>query len=275
MYELYAGYYDDGYGAAIGGMIAAIIGIALLPAIILYVLLSLGAMKVFQKAGVQGGWRAWVPFYNAMVFYKLGDVNPWLVFFWLAMVIPYVNVVVGLFLTTVGLLAAYRITIKLKPEGGWVALAATVPFIWLLIMGFGQSRWNPAVPVAGWAHNGFLADRTRWAGIPEQVSQQGGQPGYAMAGYGQPGYPQPGYPQQAGYPQQQPGYPAQPGTSAQPSYPQQPGQGAPVPPPAPGAPVPPPSGPATPPSPGARPVPPESTGDEPPAGPVPPAPPQP
>ena len=34
-------------------------------------------MKIFEKAGVQGRWRAWVPVYNIMIFVKLGDLKPW------------------------------------------------------------------------------------------------------------------------------------------------------------------------------------------------------
>ena len=34
-------------------------------------------MKIFDKAGVQGRWRAWVPVYNTLIFVKLGDLNPW------------------------------------------------------------------------------------------------------------------------------------------------------------------------------------------------------
>ena len=36
-------------------------------------------MKIFDKAGVQGRWRACVPVYNFMVFLKLGDLSPWLI----------------------------------------------------------------------------------------------------------------------------------------------------------------------------------------------------
>lgn len=46
-----------------------------------YVLSAFFLMKVFDKAGVQGRWRAWVPVYNFMVFSKLGDLSPWLVLY--------------------------------------------------------------------------------------------------------------------------------------------------------------------------------------------------
>ena len=44
-----------------------------------YILSSIFLMKIFEKAGVQGKWRAWVPIYNYMVFSKLGDLSPWLI----------------------------------------------------------------------------------------------------------------------------------------------------------------------------------------------------
>ena len=42
-----------------------------------YVLTAFFFMKIFDKAGVQGKWRAWVPIYNTLIFVKLGDLNPW------------------------------------------------------------------------------------------------------------------------------------------------------------------------------------------------------
>lgn len=271
-------YPDD---SAIYAIIAAFLGLFFLFAVIFYVVGSLFLMKLFEKAGVQGKWRAWVPVYNMMIFFKLGDLSPWLVLYTLGASIvvswiPVVNVLSGLVslaFAVFAAIAAYRIGLKLQKEPAWVILFVFLSLVWLGIVAFDRSRWNQNVPPAPWAGNAFLADNTVWEGVPAQTSsgtQAYGQAGYGQAGYGQPGYPaQPGY-QQPGQPYQQPYQ--QPG---QPSYPAQPPAGAPVPPPAPGAPVPPPSGPAAPPSPGARPVPPESTGDEPPAGPVPPAPPQP
>ena len=45
--------------------------------IIGYVIASFFLMKIFEKAGVQGKWRAWVPVYNGLIFAKLGDLSPW------------------------------------------------------------------------------------------------------------------------------------------------------------------------------------------------------
>ena len=68
--------YYDGAGLALFGVLFFILTIFALAG---YVLGSWFLMKIFDKAGVQGRWRAWVPVYNTMVFAKLGDLNPWLI----------------------------------------------------------------------------------------------------------------------------------------------------------------------------------------------------
>src|SRR5689334_16451152 len=70
--------YDDDYG--VGGLVAFWLVLAPLLfflAIAGYVITSWFLMKIFEKAGVQGKWRAWVPVYNTLIFVKLGDLNPW------------------------------------------------------------------------------------------------------------------------------------------------------------------------------------------------------
>jgi hypothetical protein len=258
--------YSDDTGA-IFALLAAMVGFFLLIAVIVYVVGSFFMMKLFDKAGVQGRWRAWVPVYNTMVFFKLGDLSPWLVLYGVggAIVLSWIPVLqifsglASLALAVFAAIAAYRVGLKLQKEGVWVVLYILLPLVWLGILAFDRSRWNPAVPPASWAGNPFLGDQTRWDGVPTQVSSAPqGHTGYGQQGYGQPGF---GQPAQPGYGQPaQPGY-AQPGQQPQPGYPQQPAQGGGVPPVPPAAPG------ATPPR-----------GDEPPAGgtpPVPPAPPQP
>lgn len=176
--------YDDTFGVGIlVAMFAGLFFFWLILAVGGYVLTSLFMMKVFDKAGVQGRWRAWIPFYNSMVFMKLGDVNPWLIFFALASFIPYLNIIGwlgGVFVTVMMIIAAYRIGLKLQKDGAWVVLYIFLAPVWLGICAFDGSRWNHQVPPPSWAGNGFLGDRTRWSGIPSSG----------------PGYAPPGYPQQ-------------------------------------------------------------------------------
>lgn len=222
-----------------------------------YVVSSFFLMKVFDKAGVQGKWRAWVPVYNLMVFAKLGDLNPWwvlilwagaLVLSW----IPVVGQLIAVAAAIYSVLAAWRVGLKLQKEAVWVVLYVLLSIVWLGIAAFDKSRWNVAVPAAPWKDS-ILADKTVWSGIPSQVPAGGypANPVMQQPGYPQPGYPQPGYPQpgaQPGYPQpgaQRPagptGFPPPP-AGAQPSVP-------PTAPPAPStAPPAPPAGPPAPPT---------------------------
>ncbi|MDX2377369.1 DUF5684 domain-containing protein [Microbacterium sp. LRZ72] len=146
-----------------------------------YVLTSWFLMKIFEKAGVEGKWRAWVPVYNAMIFTKLGDLNPWLLLIaagasillgW----IPVIGQLIGLAAFVVTLLAAWRVGLKLQKEPIWLILYFFLSIVWLGINAFDKSRWNTAIQPAPWAGNGFLADRTNWNGIPAQPASPGAPP---------------------------------------------------------------------------------------------------
>ncbi|HYI51446.1 MAG TPA: large exoprotein [Microbacterium sp.] len=166
-----------------------------------YILSSIFLMKIFEKAGVQGKWRAWVPIYNYMVFSKLGDLSPWLILIAIGASIllswiPVIGWVVGLLPLVVTLLAAWRVGLKLQKEAVWLILYFFLSIVWLGILAFDKSRWNTAIPPAPWAGNGFLADRTVWAGIPSQAPAGGYPVTQSAAG----AYPPPaGYEPPTGY----------------------------------------------------------------------------
>ncbi|GAA2566686.1 DUF5684 domain-containing protein [Microbacterium binotii] len=262
----YAYNYDYGYsGAAAFGIFFAFLGVFLLIAAAAYVVSSIFYNKLFEKAGVEGKWRGWVPVYREMVFVKLGDLNPWwlLVLFGAAFVlslIPYIGALISwipsLAATVYMVMAAYRVGQKLQKEGAWVVLYFFLSIVWLGIMAYDKSRWNPQIAPAPWSRS-FLADNVVWSGIPVQPGAPAPQ-----GAYGAPGaYPPPaGYAQPGGYPQQPGAYPQQPGAYAPPAAPQ-PGAYPPpayTPPPAGGTPAP--SEPATPPT--APPAPPTTPGSD-------------
>lgn len=301
-------YYDD-YSGAVAAAIIGSIFVLLLISIIPYVLSSIFLMKIFEKAGVQGKWRAWIPLYNTMVLYKLGDLSPWLILYGigasvllgilslipiLGLLFAIISWVPAVALAVLSVMAAWRVGLKLQKDAVWVVLFIFLALVWEGILAFDKSRWNANVPGAPWAGQRFLADDTVWAGIPVQPKNPpasaayGAAPGYGAApqGYAPPAQPGYGQPAQPGYPQQpaQPGYgqPAQPGypqQPAQPGYPQQPGApvtppaappaGAPATPPAPPAPSTPPAAPSTPPA--APSAPPEAPTNPPTNPPAPPA----
>ncbi|MEV4687789.1 large exoprotein [Microbacterium sp. LWH3-1.2] len=223
--------YNDGSG--VGALIAFWLILApflFLLAVAGYVIGSWFLMKVFDKAGVQGRWRAWVPVYNSMVAAKLGDLSPW-VMLGAILIAAFLGQipVIGWILSLVGIaawvLSGWRIGAKLGAS--WALLLLwLIPgvgtLIWLGILAFGSSRWNPNITPSPW-RNSFLKDTTVWQGIPVQPDQAGAQAAPGVPGYGAPAEYQP----PAGYtppPAPPAGYTPPPAPSAAPA--------APVPPPA-------------------------------------------
>ena len=188
--------FSDGAGLAV---LAAAAVFWFIFAIAFYILSSIFLMKIFDKAGVQGRWRAWVPIYNYMVFSKLGDLSPWLILIAIAASIvlswiPVIGWILALLPLVVTLLAAWRVGLKLQKEPVWLILYFFLSIVWLGILAFDKSRWNTAIPPAPWAGNGFLADRTVWAGVPNQTPAGG----YPVA-QGGPAAAGGAYPPPAGY----------------------------------------------------------------------------
>lgn len=257
-------YYDDGTGAAAAAALGLLAVFLFIVAIAGYVLSSLFLMKIFDKAGVEGKWRAWIPIYNSMVFLKLGDLSPWLILYCIggAALLSWIGI--GFLFSAAAavlmVLAAYRVGQKLQKDGAWVVLYIFLSIVWLGIAAFDKSRWNTQIPPAPWAGNAFFGDRTAWDGIPVQTSASAA-PGYGAAsgygagqGYGAPqGYQSPAAP---GYqPPAAPGYqqPVNPGYQP-PASPMSPPAAPNTPPAAPAAP---PAAPTTPPVPPVPPADPE------------------
>lgn len=97
---------------------------------------SLGT--VFKKAGVEP-WKAWVPIYNSIVLFKMGDQNPlWLI----TLLVPFVNIVAIVFM----MIAVHNVNLKFGRGTGSTVLYFFLPFVWSLIVGLGPDRWR-AQPV--------------------------------------------------------------------------------------------------------------------------------
>jgi len=217
--------------ALIAGFFALLFGIAA------YVISSFFLMRIFERAGVQGKWRAWVPVYNLMVFSKLGDVSPW----WILIAvgasiflswIDVINWIIGYATLGVLAIAAWRVGLKQGNKEWYYLLLWLVPglgtLIWLGIVAFDKSPWNPNIAPAPWAGTA-LADKTVWSGIPVQPAAglaappaaYSPPPGYEPPpGYGAPPAPPTGYapPPPAGYTPPPPaGYTAPPPATERPA----------------------------------------------------------
>ncbi|SDQ83041.1 hypothetical protein [Microbacterium sp. cf332] len=213
--------YYDGSGAGVGAILAVIF--VLLPIILIlslagYVISSFFYMRIFEKAGVQGKWRAWVPVYRELVFAKLGDLSPWVMLGAMvaAAVLTNIPAIGGIFsyvLFAALAVASWRVGLKLGKD--WpLVLLYLIPgiggLIWLGIAAFSSSPWNPNVTPAPW-RTSFLRDTTVWQGIP--VQPDGG--AAPAAGYGAPsaGYvppAAPAAPQAGSYPPPAGSYPPPP-----------------------------------------------------------------
>lgn len=223
-------YYDDG-GAGAGAIIAFVLLVLpflLILALAGYIITSYFLMKIFDKAGVQGKWRAWVPFYREMVFAKLGDLSPWVMLG--AMIatgilsnVPGIGFIFGYLFVVAMALASYRVGLKLGKD--WpLVLLYIIPglgqLIWLAIAAFSNAPWNPRVQPSPW-RTSFLRDTTVWQGVPVQPDAGAAPSGPAAHAAGTPGaYPPPPAASHPGAPQQPttpPPAPQQPPTTQPPA----------------------------------------------------------
>ncbi len=89
--------------------------------------------RLFKKADVPQ-WIAWVPVYNVWKLLELGNQQG----FWaVLMLVPFINIISLIFL----IIAMYHIGKKLGKEGWFVLLAIFIPIVWLIWLGFDDSKW--------------------------------------------------------------------------------------------------------------------------------------
>ncbi len=177
--------YDDYYSYPAGAA-ALYIGLAVFWVILvvaLYVVSALFLKKIFAKAGVANPNVAWIPIYNFMIFIKLGDLNPFLYLIAIGATIvlswiPVIGQLIGLATGVVGVLAAYRVNLKLQKDPiPFTIFAFFLSIIWLGVIAYSKNEWNTAskplagvapVPAPQWSHIAFFMDQTNWGGVPNQ-----------------------------------------------------------------------------------------------------------
>jgi hypothetical protein len=134
--------YNYTYDNAGGDVAMSAAGAAFLGAFFLFMLVAIiasyavGAFllgRLFKKAGIPQ-WTAWVPIYNTWKLLEMGGQQG----FWAVLaLIPFVNFVSIIFMY----IAMYDIGKKLGKEGWFVVLAIFVPIVWLIWLGFDDSKW--------------------------------------------------------------------------------------------------------------------------------------
>lgn len=89
-----------------------------------------GFWKMFKKAG-RPGWAILIPFYNIYCIFDMAWGKGWL---FLLMLVPFVNVVIGI-ITCVKLAAAFG-------RSGWFGLGLVLlPTVFALILGWGTAEY--------------------------------------------------------------------------------------------------------------------------------------
>jgi hypothetical protein len=102
--------------------------------LVCYVVYSFLLGRIFKKAGVPQ-WAAWVPVYNSWKMLELGGQQG----FWAVLaLIPIVNIASAVFMY----IAMYHIGRKLGKEDWFVLLAIFLPIVWLIWLGFDDSKWD-------------------------------------------------------------------------------------------------------------------------------------
>ena len=124
---------DAAAAAAGGAFLGAFIVFLFIFAIICYAVGAFLLGRVFKKAGVPQ-WIAWVPIYNSWKLLEIGNQQG----FWAVLaLLPFVNIVSAVFTY----IAMYHIGKKLGKEDWFVILAIFVPIVWLIWLGFDDSKW--------------------------------------------------------------------------------------------------------------------------------------
>jgi hypothetical protein len=109
---------------------ATAVAIWLVLSLVAYVLTVIGLWVVFEKAGEQG-WKAVIPIYNLYVTLKVVRRPGW----WLVLyLIPVVNLVITI-------IVYYDLARSFGHGAGFTIGLLIVPTIFLLILGFGSSRY--------------------------------------------------------------------------------------------------------------------------------------
>lgn len=126
--------YDTSTSAGVdAAMLSGLFAFMILFSLLSYAIGAFLLGKIFQKAGVPQ-WAAWVPIYNYWKLLELGNQQG----FWAVLaLIPFVNIVSAIFLY----IAMYHIGRKLGKEGWFVLLAIFLPIVWMIWLGFDDSRW--------------------------------------------------------------------------------------------------------------------------------------
>jgi hypothetical protein len=121
---------DDHGNGLIGALVGGVFGIFWL---ICVVVVIIAMWKVFTKAG-KPGWAAIVPIYNIIVLLEIAGKPLW---WFILCLIPFVNFIIWI-------IVSIAVAEKFGKGAGFGIGMAILPFIFFLILGFGDAKYQGA-----------------------------------------------------------------------------------------------------------------------------------
>jgi hypothetical protein len=136
---------DNPYGYGSGAPLVSLFfiiyavafGIAILLALIVYVLDGFAFMKLFRKVGIEP-WAAWVPVFNTWRILEMGGQPGWLA---VIALIPYGSTVTTVF----ECIGAYKTGVAFRKDGSWVVLFIFLPFVWAWMLAADGLPYEPGL----------------------------------------------------------------------------------------------------------------------------------
>ncbi len=93
--------------------------------------------KLFTKAG-EKGWKSIIPIYNMVILFKISGLSPWLLFVFLAAIIPFIGWIAPIALNAV---LAYKLAKSFGKDAGWAVGLYFLAPIFYMILAFGKSEY--------------------------------------------------------------------------------------------------------------------------------------
>lgn len=98
-----------------------------------YLFFSFCLYKIFQKAGREDAWAAFIPIYNSIV---LLDIIKKPIWWFILLMVPFVNIIFGI-------IVADRLSKFFGKDTLMTVLLVILPFIGFPVLAFGDSVYNP------------------------------------------------------------------------------------------------------------------------------------
>ena len=118
----------------LAGVAVAVIGLLVLWAIGLYVYFALAMQSIGRKSGYKRPWFAWIPILNTVMLFELGGFHWAWIFLIVGMVVPVLNIFVGIAIGVISIISYWRVFEKAGYSGA-LSLLMIVPIARMIVIG--------------------------------------------------------------------------------------------------------------------------------------------